>query len=110
MIRKKEQELLTKVTQQFNYILKDYKCGICHDFLMSPLECSRCGNIFCKDCIYKWIEQRGSGTSCPYKCENISFMLPNPIIRKHVQGFQEIEREIDEKYKYLNASKEISVD
>eukprot|EP00347_Sterkiella_histriomuscorum_P012639 403367799 len=102
MIRKKETDYLVKLIQVLGYIHNDYKCGICHDLLKDPLECSRCSNIFCKKCIFKMAELKGTPTSCPFKCDNITYIVPSQILRRHIQNFQEIENEVSQKCTQLN--------
>lgn len=38
--------------------------SICLDLVMSPVECSHCLNLFCKDCITNWLN---NSTECPKK-------------------------------------------
>jgi len=53
-------------------------CSICCGIVIDPLQCSKCENCFCKNCINIW-KKRDS--SCPYKCSNIEFKEPSRIIK-----------------------------
>jgi len=51
---------------------KMLECAICQEVFSSATEATCCGQIFCKDCIERWVNERGS---CPMCRENISFSL-----------------------------------
>lgn len=40
-------------------------CGICQEVPFRPEECTTCQNIFCSECISKWLEKK---TKCPFDC------------------------------------------
>lgn len=40
-------------------------CGICQEVPFRPEECATCQNIFCSECISKWLEKK---TKCPFDC------------------------------------------
>ena len=39
-----------------------YKCALCQNILLNPVECQICGHNFCFNCIYS--------TNCPYGCKD----------------------------------------
>jgi hypothetical protein len=51
---------------------KMLECAICQEVFTSATEATCCGQIFCKDCIERWVSERGS---CPMCRENIGFSL-----------------------------------
>ncbi|KAJ0397944.1 hypothetical protein ATCC90586_009374 [Pythium insidiosum] len=51
---------------------KMLECAICQEVFTGATEATCCGQIFCKDCIERWVSERGS---CPMCRENIGFSL-----------------------------------
>lgn len=51
---------------------KMLECAICQEVFTSATEATCCGQIFCKDCIERWVSERGS---CPMCRESIGFSL-----------------------------------
>jgi hypothetical protein len=51
---------------------KMLECAICQEVFTGATEATCCGQIFCKDCIERWVSERGS---CPMCRENIGFAL-----------------------------------
>jgi hypothetical protein len=50
-------------------IANEFVCNICSNLPLNPIKCSKCLTIFCKDELYKWLE---NGTrTCPIKCKDI---------------------------------------
>jgi hypothetical protein len=45
-------------------------CPICHNILISPVQCDKCNKCFCKRCIHDY---KDSKTKCPFKCENPTY-------------------------------------
>lgn len=52
-------------------------CTICDGVVYQPLQCVKCENLFCKNCIEEW---RKKSDSCPYKCQNFE-LKENKIIK-----------------------------
>ena len=44
-------------------------CTICDGVVYQPLQCVKCENLFCRNCIEEW---RKKSNSCPYKCQILS--------------------------------------
>lgn len=59
---------------------KMLECAICQEVFSNATEATCCGQIFCKDCIERWVSERGS---CPMCRENISFALL--VASRHAQ-------------------------
>jgi hypothetical protein len=59
---------------------KMLECAICQEVFTGATEATCCGQIFCKDCIERWVSERGS---CPMCRENISFALL--VASRHAQ-------------------------
>ena len=62
----------------FTYINEDdidleLKCMICNDPFQSPVNCVRCGQTFCQECIDQWYRQQ---TSCPACRQNGYLFVP----------------------------------
>ncbi|TYZ63188.1 hypothetical protein PybrP1_005835 [[Pythium] brassicae (nom. inval.)] len=51
---------------------KMLECAICQEVFTGATEATCCGQIFCKDCIERWVSERGS---CPMCRESIGFSL-----------------------------------
>ncbi|CAH0490592.1 hypothetical protein KXD40_009572 [Peronospora effusa] len=51
---------------------KMLECAICQEVFTHATEATCCGQIFCKDCIERWVSERGS---CPMCRETIGFSL-----------------------------------
>lgn len=51
---------------------KMLECAICQEVFTNATEATCCGQIFCKDCIERWVGERGS---CPMCREAIGFSL-----------------------------------
>jgi len=51
---------------------KMLECAICQEVFTSATEATCCGQIFCKECIERWVSERAS---CPMCREDISFSL-----------------------------------
>ncbi|KAL0584007.1 hypothetical protein ABG067_006104 [Albugo candida] len=51
---------------------KMLECAICQEVFTGATEATCCGQIFCKECIERWVSERGS---CPMCRENIGFSL-----------------------------------
>ncbi|KAI9981032.1 hypothetical protein PInf_010386 [Phytophthora infestans] len=51
---------------------KMLECAICQEVFTNATEATCCGQIFCKDCIERWVSERGS---CPMCREAIGFSL-----------------------------------
>jgi len=51
---------------------KMLECAICQELYTNATEAGCCGQIFCKDCIERWVADRGS---CPMCREDISLAL-----------------------------------
>ena len=43
--------------------LDEFTCGICQDLFMDPMETQCCRQIYCKQCITQWLNERNS---CPF--------------------------------------------
>ncbi|CEG42801.1 tubby-like protein [Plasmopara halstedii] len=59
---------------------KMLECAICQEVFTNATEATCCGQIFCKDCIERWVSERGS---CPMCREAIGFSLLAPS--RHAQ-------------------------
>lgn len=59
---------------------KMLECAICQEVFTGATEATCCGQIFCKDCIERWVSERGS---CPMCRENIGFALL--VASRHAQ-------------------------
>ncbi|KAF1318040.1 Tubby-like protein, partial [Globisporangium splendens] len=59
---------------------KMLECAICQEVFTSATEATCCGQIFCKDCIERWVSERGS---CPMCRESIGFSLL--VASRHAQ-------------------------
>ena len=35
-------------------LVNNFVCSVCQDLLKDPKECSKCRNVFCRECIDKW--------------------------------------------------------
>ena len=44
--------------------MADFECNVCLDPARSPVV-TRCGHMFCWECIYKWAQQQQHQSSCP---------------------------------------------
>ncbi|TDH66541.1 hypothetical protein CCR75_007832 [Bremia lactucae] len=51
---------------------KMLECAICQEVFTNATEATCCGQIFCKECIERWVSERGS---CPMCRETIGFTL-----------------------------------
>lgn len=51
---------------------KMLECAICQEVFTQATEATCCGQIFCKECIERWVSERGS---CPMCREHIGFSL-----------------------------------
>lgn len=51
---------------------KMLECAICQEVFTGATEATCCGQIFCKECIERWVSERGS---CPMCRESIGFSL-----------------------------------
>ncbi|RLN95970.1 hypothetical protein BBJ28_00012268 [Nothophytophthora sp. Chile5] len=51
---------------------KMLECAICQEVFTNATEATCCGQIFCKECIERWVSERGS---CPMCREAIGFSL-----------------------------------
>lgn len=51
---------------------KMLECAICQEVFTNATEATCCGQIFCKECIERWVSERGS---CPMCRESIGFSL-----------------------------------
>ncbi|TMW58276.1 hypothetical protein Poli38472_011864 [Pythium oligandrum] len=61
-----------EVLETLDNTRKMLECAICQEVFSGATEATCCGQIFCKDCIERWVSERGS---CPMCRENISFSL-----------------------------------
>ncbi|CAI5744077.1 unnamed protein product [Peronospora destructor] len=59
---------------------KMLECAICQEVFTNATEATCCGQIFCKDCIERWVSERGS---CPMCREAIGFSLL--VASRHAQ-------------------------
>lgn len=59
---------------------KMLECAICQEVFTGATEATCCGQIFCKDCIERWVSDRGS---CPMCRESISSSLL--VASRHAQ-------------------------
>lgn len=66
--------------EMFENTRKMLECLVCQDVLSDAVETSCCGSVFDKDCIERWVNERGT---CPLCRESLSYsmMVPN----RHVQ-------------------------
>ena len=53
------------------------KCPICFNILISPVQCNKCNNCFCKLCIDKY---QDSKIKCPFRCE-FPLYLENKFVK-----------------------------
>jgi hypothetical protein len=42
-----------------------FSCSICTKIIVDPMECKRCENAFCANCINEWKKKRNE---CPFQC------------------------------------------
>ncbi|CAF1090423.1 unnamed protein product [Adineta steineri] len=47
----------------------DFFCPVCQCLLWKPCACSKCRHLFCRKCLYTWLENPNSGRRCPFRCE-----------------------------------------
>ena len=50
--------------------LQCFSCIICLQLVYNPKICDKCGNIYCFNCIQKWIRDNPNGYKCSLKCKN----------------------------------------
>ena len=55
----------------------ELRCVICNDPFQSPVNCIRCGQTFCTNCIDQWYRQQ---TSCPF-CREKGYLFVPVITR-----------------------------
>ncbi len=53
-----------KKSESFNF----FTCTICMKVVCNPIECNKCQNAFCSDCIENWKKERED--MCPMQCED----------------------------------------
>jgi hypothetical protein len=53
-------------------ILQDWYCRICDKLVFEPKICDKCGDVFCSDCILKFLKECGNRYKCIKKCQNTS--------------------------------------
>ena len=58
-------------------MLELLKCPICLNILMTPVQCNKCNNCFCKLCIDHY---QDSKIKCPFRCENPAY-LENKFVK-----------------------------
>ena len=60
--------------------LDEFTCGICQDIFISPLETQCCGQIFCRDCIEKWLRENKSCPSDRKKLDIKDMKSPSRVV------------------------------
>ena len=71
-VHSQKQNISESLVNTLGGIYNDLKCGICHELLKIPLECSKCCKLFCKSCLMTWREtNNASEMICPLKCERV---------------------------------------
>lgn len=56
--------------EEFKVIEQIVTCPICCGVIFNPYQCTKCENIFCKDCIENWQKK---SEICPFKCEKSKY-------------------------------------
>lgn len=51
----------------YNQISQYTTCVICEGIAWNPLQCDKCENCFCKECLTKWQKE---SKNCPFRCLN----------------------------------------
>jgi len=59
---------------------KMLECAICQEVFTAATEAKCCGQVFCKDCIERWVNERGS---CPMCRDSISYSML--VTSRHAQ-------------------------
>lgn len=54
-----------------------YICSICNGIIIDPMQCQKCENCFCNECISSWEKK---STTCPFNCEK--FVVKSSKIMK----------------------------
>lgn len=52
---------------------EELRCHICNDPFQYPVNCIRCGQTYCQNCIDRWYQQQ---TSCPFCRQNGYLFVP----------------------------------
>jgi SNF2 family DNA or RNA helicase len=66
--RKRVKIQLTEIEQRFNQILSR-DCTICFSNLTNPVLEPLCQNVFCGECLFKWLEEKGTCPLCRCKVD-----------------------------------------
>jgi hypothetical protein len=64
------------VASQFCIKAHDDDCAICFEEMILPLQ-SPCNHIYCKDCIYQWMEKNATCPECRNPTTPATLKLPN---------------------------------
>lgn len=60
--------------------VNDLECSICRDLLWKSVECAHCHNLYCVECIKKWLQTKPH--TCPhsqnYEESRFNFRSPWP--------------------------------
>ncbi|KAI9910796.1 hypothetical protein PsorP6_010877 [Peronosclerospora sorghi] len=66
--------------QALEHTRKMLECAICQEIFTHATEATCCGQIFCKECIERWVSERGS---CPMCRQSMGFALL--VASRHAQ-------------------------
>ena len=47
-----------------SFVLKNISCLLCFRFLVSPVQHPECGQTYCRDCLFAWVEYLGYCPNC----------------------------------------------
>lgn len=83
---------------------KMLECAICQEVYNNATEATCCGQIFCKDCIERWVSERNS---CPMCREDISYSLL--VASRHIQRMAN-EMKVSCPYCFTNMRKALLTD
>lgn len=100
---KKKQEEKKNEIEEYDKLIK---CYICFNPSNNPVICRYCGNIACKNCFYKWINNHYN-CGCCRKNITIKDLISPPIINKineflkDIQNKSKIDQCLEHKEKFL---------
>ena len=65
LVRIPNNRLFSETTEE---TINSLTCQICEEIIFDPIECSKCQNIFCKECLEFWLKKK---EICPLNCPGI---------------------------------------
>jgi hypothetical protein len=66
----------------------DFECMICSCIAYKPMECSKCGHVFCEPCISSWLKKKNT---CPISCKVDNSILPVGLALKKIYNSLQIQ-------------------